>query len=115
MDGEAPVPQPRRARWRPRFSLASLLCFVLLASSVYGLWWRWAPWVLERTLAGHSHGVRAALFSPDGRRIVTASYDKTARIWDAETGRELAVLKGHEDVVWSAAFSPTRSDTAPRF
>ena len=38
----------------------------------------------------------SAAFSPDGTRIVTASDDKTARIWDAATGKELTVLRGHE-------------------
>ena len=35
------------------------------------------------TLTGHLHGVTGVSFSPDGRRIVTASYDGTAKIWDA--------------------------------
>ena len=49
----------------------------------------------------------SAAFSPDGKRIVTASADKTARLWDAETGKQIgAPLVGHEDAVWSAAFSP---------
>ena len=39
-------------------------------------------------------------------RIVTASLDKTARIWDAATAKEIAVLRGHENTVTSAAFSP---------
>jgi WD40 repeat protein len=48
-----------------------------------------------------------AAFSPDGRRIVTASWDKTARLWDAETGKPIGEpLKGHEKAVNSAAFSP---------
>ena len=50
--------------------------------------------------------VRTAKFSPDGRRIVTASADQTARIWDADTAKPLRVLSGHDDFVWSAAFSP---------
>ena len=50
--------------------------------------------------------VRTAAFSPDGRRIVTASADQTARIWDADTAKQLDVLSGHGDGVWSAAFSP---------
>ena len=50
--------------------------------------------------------VKSAAFSPDGQRVVTGSDDKTARVWDAATGREIAVLKGHEDLVRSAAFSP---------
>src|SRR5262249_27456 len=37
--------------------------------------------------------------------IVTASEDSTARVWNAETGKVIAVLKGHHKTVWSAAFS----------
>ena len=50
--------------------------------------------------------VYSAAFSPDGRRIVTASEDQTARIWDAATAKLLAVLSGHDDAVARAAFSP---------
>ena len=53
--------------------------------------------------------VSSAAFSPDGTRIVTASWDKTARIWDAATAKEIAVLRGHENSVNSAAFSPDGS------
>jgi len=55
-------------------------------------------------LRGHKRFVRCALFSPDGRRVVTASEDGTARVWDAENGKQIAVL-GHLDPVRSAAFS----------
>ena len=46
--------------------------------------------------------------------MVTASVDQTARLWDARTFGEIAVLKGHEGIVRSAAFSPdgTRVVTA---
>jgi WD40 repeat protein len=47
-----------------------------------------------------------ALFSPDGTRIVTTSFDGTARIWDAATGTEIKVLRGNEGSVWSGSFSP---------
>ena len=57
-------------------------------------------------LSGHADMVWSAAFSPDGRRIVTASFDRTARIWDADTAKQLAVLSGHGDDVWSAAWSP---------
>ena len=45
-------------------------------------------------------------FSPDGRRIVSGSEDKTLKVWDAETGQERLTLKGHNGRVWSVAFSP---------
>ena len=45
-------------------------------------------------------------FSPDGRTVVTGSGDKTARLWEVASGREIAVLRGHEDAVSSVAFSP---------
>jgi len=57
-------------------------------------------------LSGHGDRVYSAAYSPDGRRIVTASDDKTARIWDATTGAQLTVLSGHNGVVQSAAYSP---------
>jgi WD40 repeat protein len=56
-------------------------------------------------LKGHTRRVKSAAFSPDGQRVVTASDDSTARVWDAADGREIAVLKGHTGWVLSAAFS----------
>jgi eukaryotic-like serine/threonine-protein kinase len=46
-------------------------------------------------LTGHTGSIRTAAYSPDGRRIVTASADSTARIWDAATGLQLVLLHGH--------------------
>jgi WD40 repeat protein len=61
------------------------------------------------TLEGHSNGVWSAAFSPDGSRIVTASGDGTAKVWDAATGRLRSTLSGHAAGVESAAFSPDGS------
>jgi WD40 repeat protein len=50
--------------------------------------------------------VLSASFSPDGARVVTASNDRTARLWDATTGQEIIALRGHGTAVGSASFSP---------
>jgi WD40 repeat protein len=47
-----------------------------------------------------------AVFSADGKRLATASLDKTAKAWDVATGEELLTFRGHDDRVISLAFSP---------
>jgi WD40 repeat protein/serine/threonine protein kinase len=59
-----------------------------------------------RTLIGHDGPVHSASFSADGTRAITASEDRTARIWDAVSGRSIATLGGHEGAVHGAELSP---------
>ena len=54
----------------------------------------------------HEDGVISAQFSPDGQRVVTASRDKTARLWDATSGKPIGEPMKHEGGVFSAQFSP---------
>ena len=67
----------------------------------------------------HDDGLSTAAFSPNGSAIVTASWDKTARIWDSTTGEELKRF-AHDGSVASATFSadgsqvPTASFKAAR-
>jgi WD40 repeat protein len=60
----------------------------------------------RRVYKGHDGSVDSAAFSPDGRYIVTASGgDRTARLWNVDTGKEIRVFRGHDDGIISAAFS----------
>ena len=60
----------------------------------------------ESVVMEHKSPLVDASFAPDGRRVVTASEDNTAGVWDAATGNRLAVLEGHSGRVLAAAFSP---------
>jgi WD40 repeat protein/tRNA A-37 threonylcarbamoyl transferase component Bud32 len=64
------------------------------------------------TLRGHEGAVCAVSFSPDGRRIVSASADRTLKVWDASTGHETLTIEGQLDQISSVAFSPDGSRIA---
>jgi hypothetical protein len=78
-------------------------------------WYYWQPLthLASMTLRGHLKGVLSVAFSPDGRQIVTGSQDGTAKVWEADKGKELLTLKGHRDMIWSVAFSPEAGGLSP--
>jgi len=41
-------------------------------------------------------------FTPDGTRLASASWDGTAKLWDAATGKELRTLRGHKDQLFAS-------------
>jgi WD40 repeat protein/Flp pilus assembly protein TadD len=58
------------------------------------------------TLGGHSQPVHAVAFDPDGRRLASASFDKSLKIWDLASGKEIRTLLGHSQIVTCVAWSP---------
>jgi WD40 repeat protein len=128
---QSPAPAPRR-RWRLRFSLLSLLCFVLLAGSSMGLWFRWEPWVACRMPSRQEKGIpgipsildvcefsadsRYLACSDDGRRVLildAASATTVRRIGNSDTflrdfgfsGDSSLAILGFDDRIelWSVA------------
>lgn len=68
------------------------------------VWDRATGQTLHR-LEGHQGQVAALAVSPDGRELVSASWDGSVRLWDLETGAELGALNGHDGVVNDVAFA----------
>ncbi len=87
----------RALKLEPNNSLAAAWLYSTLAFHGQENW--------PRQVLRHESRVVSAQFSPDGRRIVTASPDKTARVWDATTGRPVGEPLRHEASVNSAEFS----------
>ena len=48
--------------------------------------------------------VNSVAIFPDGRRVVSGSDDKTAKVWDVATGECVATLAGHSEMVWCGVF-----------
>ncbi len=95
-------------QWRDNNIVAARALLDGTRSDLRGWEWRYVHRLCHSellTLEGHTAYVVSASFSPDGTRIVTGSFDNTARVWDARSGAEVLSLKGHADIS-SVSFSP---------
>src|SRR5262249_34381953 len=83
-----------------------------LGLALLGLGVLLAPWLLAAdeaappgvvaTLKGHTEALYAVAFTPDGQYVVTGSFDKTLKVWDAATGKEFKTFggpAGHQGLV----------------
>ncbi len=59
-----------------------------------------------QTLTGHSERTWSVTFSPNGERLLSASFDRTLKLWDITTGECLQTFIGHQGAVTNACFSP---------
>ena len=96
----------RSLKWEPTNSLAAARLYSTL-SLLAAEKENWPRQILRRKSFHCMLG--SAQFSPDGSRIVTASMDWTAQVWDVASGEPLGVPLRHEDIVESAQFSPDGS------
>jgi len=78
-----------------------------LSASVQSSLWNVIRVNKEQNRLQHRSEINSVAFSPDGKQIVSGSFDKTLRLWDASTGTPIGQpMKGHESAVRSLAFSP---------
>ncbi|KAJ2356963.1 U3 small nucleolar RNA-associated protein [Coemansia sp. RSA 2618] len=59
------------------------------------------------TFQAHDKDINSIRIAPGNRIFVTGSQDKTAKVWDTDTGKPLGTLQGHRRGVWNIAISPT--------
>jgi WD40 repeat protein len=64
------------------------------------------------TIQGHAGPVVNVSFSPDGRRLLSSSLDRTVKLWDTETGREVLTLRAHAAPLAVVTFSSDGSRAA---
>jgi WD40 repeat protein len=79
------------------------------ASDLRGFEWHYLQRLCQlelRVLQGHTDTVEWVVFSPDGKHLASSSRDRTVKLWDAATGKEILTLRGHTGVVNAVAFSP---------
>src|SRR4051794_40118911 len=67
--------------------------------------WNLKTGLLHKKLDGHKNAVATIAWYPDGNRLVSASSDNTAKVWDVSEGKELITLLGHSDRVSAVVVS----------
>jgi eukaryotic-like serine/threonine-protein kinase len=91
-------------------NISSARSYLEAAPEQYRNWeWRYFVSQLDRphfVLSGHDAPVNAVAFSPDSKRLASASDDGPVRLWDAATGSTVALLRGHAGRVLQVGYSP---------
>ncbi len=82
-----------------QYRMATVAGIGVVSFAGYQVWkWRQPLWLVAE-LKGHGAGVTWVAFTPDGEKVLSASHDKTVRVWDWRKSKCERVLKGHADSV----------------
>ena len=73
------------------------------------------PAGISAALKGHAEAIYAIAYMPDGKHVVTGSFDKTLKVWEAATGKEIKTFggpQGHQNLVLAVSPSPDGASIA---
>ena len=101
-----PVEIASGAARRVAFNPAGSLLVAAYDNGVGALWNMADMQLLDLVVDEQRAWIRQAVFSPDGKLLLTASADHSARLWRGDDGAMAGWLQGHEGPVWDANFSP---------
>ncbi len=89
----------------PAFSIDGKQLLTASSSGNTSKIWDLSTGHLIKELVGHTNLITKAVYSADGKKILTTSFDKSAKIWDAHTGELLFDLRGHSSFLYNGCFS----------
>jgi WD40 repeat protein len=100
LDAEKPEETSQQLDGHQSYVLGAALAGDYLLTGGYDrqlIWWNAETREQIRSVPAHKRLIRGVEASPDGRRIATVADDMVCRIWEAESGKQLHELRGHEE------------------
>jgi WD40 repeat protein len=78
----------------------------LVSGELSGDLWSKPTWNLQQTITAHSDWVRCLSFTPDSAKLASGSFDKTIKLWQIDTGKEIYTFADRLKGVFALAVSP---------